>query len=157
VRVEQQAPVALFRERLWPSPGVWLLVPVGGLVVLVALLPVGAVTALVGTIAVTAGLLAWAITSAPVISVRDGTLWAGRARVPVEVLGEAVAARGAMARDERGRKLDARAFLLIRGWVDPVVRVELRDSADPTPYWLLSTRRPDELLRALEEARSSSS
>jgi hypothetical protein len=29
------------------------------------------------------------------------------------------------------------------------VRVDLEDPLDPTPYWLLSTRRPQELAAAL--------
>jgi hypothetical protein len=29
------------------------------------------------------------------------------------------------------------------------VRVEVVDPQDPTPYWLVSTRRPDDLARAL--------
>ena len=45
-----------------------------------------------------------------------------------------------------------RAFLVIRGWVDPVVRVTLDDPNDPTPYWLISTRRPEELVRVLASA-----
>jgi hypothetical protein len=49
----------------------------------------------------------------------------------------------------RGVDLDARAFLKIRPWVKPVVRIELDDDNDPTPYWLVSTRRPKELAAAL--------
>ncbi|HET8957709.1 MAG TPA: DUF3093 family protein, partial [Microcella sp.] len=29
------------------------------------------------------------------------------------------------------------------------------DPDDPTPYWLISTRRPDELIAAITTARSS--
>ena len=57
---------------------------------------------------------------------------------------------------ERGQRLDARAWLLIRGWIKPVVKVPVADLDDPTPYWLLSTRNPDQLVRVLEEARQSS-
>jgi hypothetical protein len=30
-----------------------------------------------------------------------------------------------------------------------VVRIEITDPSDSTPYWLTSTRRPDELVAAL--------
>jgi hypothetical protein len=36
-----------------------------------------------------------------------------------------------------------------RGWVGPMVRVELRDPADPTPYWLFSVRSAEELAALL--------
>jgi hypothetical protein len=39
--------------------------------------------------------------------------------------------------------------MLVRGWIPGVVRVELRDPEDPTPYWIVSSRRPQELAKAL--------
>jgi hypothetical protein len=55
---------------------------------------------------------------------------------------------------ERGQRLDARAWLLIRGWIDPVVKVELNDETDPAPYWLVSTRQPDAVIDALAKAKA---
>jgi hypothetical protein len=52
-------------------------------------------------------------------------------------------------RAARGRSLDARAYLCIRGWLPQGVKVTLRDPADPTPYWLISSRRPDDFVSAL--------
>lgn len=144
-----------YSERLWPSLGVWVLVPVVTGAVVVSLLPIGVVPAVVGAVVVAALLLTWAVMATPVVAVDAGQLVAGRARVPVSLLGDAVVARGADARTERGPRLDARAYLLIRGWIDPVVRVQLRDPADPTPYWLVSTRHPERLVQALEKARTA--
>jgi hypothetical protein len=50
---------------------------------------------------------------------------------------------------ERGTRLNGLAYLCIRGWVDPVVRIEITDPSDPTPYWLTSTRRPEQLAKVL--------
>jgi hypothetical protein len=49
----------------------------------------------------------------------------------------------------RGRELDPRAWIHFQGSVPTLVRVELNDPADPTPYWLFSTRKPDEIKRVL--------
>jgi hypothetical protein len=101
--------------------------------VLVAL---AAVVALVGT--------------SPVVEVRDGVLRAGRARVPVALLGEARAVTTPEAmREELGPRLDGRAYVCLRSWARTGVRVALEDPADPTPYWLVSTRRPAELAAAI--------
>jgi hypothetical protein len=51
--------------------------------------------------------------------------------------------------------LDARAWLLIRGWITPVVKVDLTDPTDPTPYWIVSTRRPAEVVAAIAKARAA--
>jgi hypothetical protein len=33
--------------------------------------------------------------------------------------------------------------------VGPAVRIEVVDPDDPTPYWVISTRRPEDLIAAL--------
>ncbi len=42
-----------------------------------------------------------------------------------------------------------RAFLMLRPYLSRAVRVAITDPADPAPYWLISTRRPDDLAAAL--------
>lgn len=147
-----RAEPAAYTERLWPSPLTWLLAPGLGLGAAIALVPVGlAVATAVGVLvcgAVGAGLAA----ASARVEIAGGRLRAGRAVVPLEVTGEAVACRGVEARRQRGPLLDARAYLCIRPWVDPVVRVELTDPGDPTPYWLVSTRRPERLVDTLTAA-----
>lgn len=143
-----------YRERLWPAAWMYivilLIVPASLLVFAPISIPAGIVTAIV----LVAGSVALLLATAPVIEVDDGTLAAGRARIPLELVGDADVARGAEARHARGPGLDARAHLVLRGWVDPVLRVEVLDPDDPAPYWLLSTRRPEELAAAIEAARA---
>lgn len=87
-----------------------------------------------------------------VISVADGELRAGRARIGLEHVGAVEPLTPEAARLAAGRDADARAFLLLRPYRKRAVRVHLTDPADPTPYWLLSTRRPDALAAALTAA-----
>jgi Protein of unknown function (DUF3093) len=144
------APDLRFRERLWPGPA-WLAAPVGlGIVVGLALWPVGhGLAAAVGAALAVAGAAALLATS-PVVEVSDGELRAGRARVPVALLGEVTPVPTAQAmREELGPRLDARAYVCLRSWARTGVRVQLVDPGDPTPYWLVSTRRPAELAAAL--------
>lgn len=142
----------LFTERLLPSAATWLLVPGAGLAAVLLTWPLGAVLSAAAALGAVAAALAGLLAASPRVEVVGGQLRAGRAHVPVTLLGPAVAARGEQARQERGPRLDARAHLLVRGWVDPVVRVPLRDPDDPTPYWLVSTRAPEALVDALARA-----
>ena len=142
-----------FRERL--SPAWWLIVAIGLAIpaTTLVLLPLNLTLGIgvgVGFWAGAVGLL-WA--ASPSISLEGGSLRAGRATVEVGFIHSAEAFRDGAAREQRGVALDARAWLVIRGWIDPVVKVRLHDPDDPTPYWLISTRKPDELLQALESAR----
>jgi hypothetical protein len=91
------------------------------------------------------------------------TLSGARVRVTGDVLqvGQATLARRFVGRvevvDRRnkqaalGPELDPAAYVLHRGWVGPLVRVEVTDPDDPTPYWVFSVREPDRLLSALKE------
>ena len=74
---------------------------------------------------------------------------AGRARVEVRFVGEVVALDAEQTRLVAGRDADARAYLLLRPYRSKAVKVALRDPADPTPYWLVSSRRPEKVLAAL--------
>jgi hypothetical protein len=89
------------------------------------------------------------VRTSPRVEVAGGELRAGRAHIPVELLARPEALDAARTRTELGPRLDARAHLCLRGWIPTAVRVEVVDPQDPTPYWLVSTRRPDDLARAL--------
>ena len=70
-----------------------------------------------------------------------------------ELLHGAVAALDAdQTRLVSGRDADARAYLLLRPYLNRAVRVEITDPADPTPYWLVSSRHPEALAAALGAA-----
>ena len=88
------------------------------------------------------------------VEVRDGHLRAGRARVPLSYVGSVEALDAEAMRRQAGVDADARAYLLLRPYLKRGVRVDLTDRRDPTPYWLVSCRRPQQLVAALESART---
>lgn len=144
-------PAPLFRERLWPSPWVFaataLVIPAALLTFLPISVPAGIATAILFEAIVIAALIG----TSPVIEVTPDEFRAGRAHLPRTAVGDVEAFEGAEAVAERGVRLDARAWLLLRGWAPAVVRVEVVDDSDPVPYWLVSTKRPRELAEALSE------
>ena len=86
---------------------------------------------------------------APRVEVGEGWLRAGRARISGAFLGEAEPLDAEATRRVAGVEADARAYLLLRPYLKRSVRVTVRDSADPTPYWLVSTRDPVRLVSAI--------
>lgn len=138
-----------YRERLWPAPWIFLatalVIPASFLVFLPISVPAGIAVAfgLYGAIIVVL------IATSALIEVTPTAFRAGRARIGREFIGVVTAHEGADATAERGVRLDARAWLLVRGWIPGLVRVELTDPADPTPYWLVATRHPTRLAEAL--------
>jgi Protein of unknown function (DUF3093) len=86
----------------------------------------------------------WRVGSAHIHAGTTG-LAAGRATLPWESIGAVVALDPDETRVTLGVGADARAYLLVRPYCRSSVKVTLDDDVDPTPYWLLSTRRPAEL------------
>lgn len=103
--------------------------------------------------AVAAGVLVW-LGRAEVRVTRDGDqteLWAGGAHLPTTVIARTAVVPASAKSAALGRQLDPAAFVSHRAWVGPMVLVVLDDPDDPTPYWLISARRPERLLAALAD------
>lgn len=144
-----------YRERLWAPWWLWIVAAAFAATFGIAFaVPLGAAWGL-GVLLAAEGIVAAALGGMSVlVEVRDHQLVAGRARLPLSSIGRVTALDAAEARTLRGVGADPRAFLVLRGWVSTAVRVDLDDPADPTPYWYVSTRRPDRLAAALDGRRS---
>ena len=145
-----------YTERLAPPAGLWAAVWTGsvllGLSFFAALGPVFGLVALLVPGLVLSTLL---VQTTPTVSVAGGDLVAGRARIPVSALGPARALSAEESRVVRGPGSDPAGYHLIRGWVPAGVRAEVVDPADPTPYWFVATRHPQDLAAAIEAARAT--
>jgi hypothetical protein len=104
---------------------------------------------LAATALVAGGLLASGVR----VGVRDGEVVAGAAHIPLDQCGEVTPLDAEAARRARGPEADANAFLVLRPWVATAVRIEILDPVDPTPYWLVSTRRPEAFATDASTAR----
>ncbi|ROR74284.1 hypothetical protein EDD31_2688 [Bogoriella caseilytica] len=154
-----------YSERLVPGPGFHLIsVLCGGAAALVFSLwgPLAATMAGVATVAAFSLL---GIITAPQVRVIDGgdcadggtadeaRLRAGGATIPLSALGEIERLDEAGLKEWMGTRADARAHTCHRAWVRTGVRIAVADARDATPYWLVCTRRPEELEAVLSEAR----
>lgn len=140
-----------YAERLFVPLRWWvqatMLVATFWLALVVAVPPVAAfgITAAIAAL-VAVGFLRY---GAMPVRVADGELRAGRAHLPLAYVGEVTPLDKEQTRLMAGRDADTRAFLAMRPYVKRAVRVEVTDPADPAPYWLVSTRRPQQLAAAL--------
>ena len=145
-----------FRERLH-VPVVWWLLAAGFAVsVLLAIGlyvgPIWGIGATVASLAVTAALF---VRSAVRIEVDDATIRIGRALIEHRYIAAAQALDAEQTRRRAGVEADARAHLVLRPYVSTAVEITLDDPADPVPYWLVSTRRPEALAAALDRASAT--
>jgi Protein of unknown function (DUF3093) len=88
------------------------------------------------------------------VAVEDGELRVDDARLPVRY----VAGVTVLGVEEKRLLLSTAAhpyaFVVQRPWVKGAVQVHLDDPADPTPYWVVSSRRPTDLAAAILAARA---
>lgn len=99
------------------------------------------------TVPMALGVLAWL--GRRRVSIGAGELQVGRARLPLHHVGEVTLVHPRDKSRAMGPELDPAAYVLHRPWIGPMVRAELTDPADPTPYWLFSTRRPERVAALL--------
>lgn len=85
-----------------------------------------------------------------IITVADGELKIGRAHIPLQYCGTVeVIAKKDFVR-ARTRDADPAAFFALTFWISEGIKVEITDERDPTPYWLISTKRAQALQAALK-------
>jgi hypothetical protein len=109
----------------------------------------GVATVVLGSGLVTGLLVAYGTVR---VAVDSGAFVAGRARLPLAAVGRVDRLDAADTRDLLGPHADPAAYVLSRPYVATAVRVEVSDPADPTPYWLVTTRHPGDLADALRTA-----
>ncbi|PFG35509.1 Protein of unknown function (DUF3093) [Flavimobilis soli] len=145
---------ATYTERL--SPGIWTYGAIAlfcvfvFVMIVIASLPIAAGVSLALLVA---GSVAAFVTS-PVVTVADGHLQAGRARIPVNLLGEPRTLGRAEVAATMGPSFDPRAFACLRTGTGGAVVMDVLDPQDPTPWWLVSTRHPEALASAIRAAQA---
>ncbi|WP_229401242.1 DUF3093 domain-containing protein [Micromonospora okii] len=89
------------------------------------------------------------------VEVTDGELRVDDARLPVRFVADAVPLDAEGRREVLGVGADPLAFVVQRPWISGAVQVVLDDPADPTPFWVVSTRDPVRLAATLVAARDA--
>ncbi len=89
------------------------------------------------------------------VAVEGGELRVDDARLPARFVADVVPLDAEGRREVLGVGAHPYAFVVQRPWVAGAVQVLLDDPADPTPFWVVSTRRPVELATALLAARDA--
>ena len=142
----------IYRERLWPALWVFLATALVIPASLLVFLPISMTAGIVCAIVLYGAIVVTLVATTPTLVVTADSFAAGRAQLPRAVVAKVEGFEGREATAERGTRLDARAWLLLRGWIPGLVRVQLDDPSDPTPYWLVSTRQPKRLAAALRSS-----
>lgn len=105
--------------------------------------------ALITWIALTIMLLFIAVKLKRVITIDGHELRIGKAHIELRYLESVELLTPAEIRLLRTRDADLAAFPALIFWISTGVKITLKDSRDPTPYWLVSSKKAEELTNTL--------
>lgn len=151
--VKEQSDSTSYAERVLPSAAsLWsviLIIPVTYLTLLPFSDRIGAYTGVILGLVFCAAVLVSIWFASPMIEVSQDGFSVGEATLPLDVITgyEIVGKDQAFA--ERGYKLDPRAYIRFQLSVNTLIKLEVTDPADSTPYWLIATRNPEKISQVL--------
>lgn len=111
--------------------------------------PLGNIAAIVITILSFGGFFLLSLKMRTTTTIDAQMLTANKAKIDLKFIKSATALDAAQFKKLAGVDADPAAFLAINFWSKTGVKVEIKDKNDPTPYWLISSKEPKKLVKAL--------
>lgn len=108
--------------------------------------------ALVAFIVATSAIVYIAIAMRSTITLDSEELRIDRAHIDIKYLGSATVLDSPAMRLLRTRDADPAAYLAIKFWMPKGIKITVVDPRDPTPYWLITSKRGEELAALLDKA-----
>jgi hypothetical protein len=134
------------------APPIWLLAFIYFLFTSISLsiwAALGNTPALWSQVILTLTLVLIAMRSRMIIEVDEKELRINKAHIELKYLGDVSVLDADAMRLVRGRDADPAAFLAIRFWTPHGVLVRVNDDRDRTPYWLVTSKRGEQLTALL--------
>ena len=108
--------------------------------------------ALVAFIVATIAIIYIAIAMRSTITLDGDELRIDRAHIDIKYLGSATVLDSPAMLLLRTRDADPAAYLAIKFWMPKGIKITVVDPRDPTPYWLITSKRGEELAALLDKA-----
>ena len=146
--------VVAYSERLCPSIGMWLfaIAMTSSLGIAYGRAYGNSLGFLVG-LATTAAVVIGLAVNAPIIRIDELNFRAGRARLPLQFVGQVKVLDAEQSKRARSTDAHAGAHFQLRGGIGESLIIEVTDPQDPHPYWQVSSRQAEKLVVALESAK----
>ncbi len=142
----------LFREKLTPPLWGWVALTGFSLMLAISVSAVfGNFVAIIVFLILDVLFIFIAIRFSPVIKVDDQYLYANKAKLPLKIISQATSLNARQTTKIRGVDADPKCFSATSPLINTAIRIDFEDVADPHTYWLLSTRKPEELSKVLNQ------
>jgi len=142
----------LFREKLTPPLWGWVALTGFSLMLAISVSAVfGNFVAIIVFLILDVLFIFIAIRFSPVIKVDDQYLYANKAKLPLKIISQATSLDARQTTKIRGVDADPKCFSATSPLINTAIRIDFEDVADPHTYWLLSTRKPEQLSKVLNQ------
>lgn len=144
--------MVIFKEVL--RPPIWVLTFIYFLLLslVIAIWAAFDTTATIGAFtAATIAIIYLAFAMRSTISFDGNELRIDRAHIDIKYLGDAKILDSSAMRLLRTRDADPAAYLAIKFWAPVGVKITVVDPRDPTPYWLITSKRGEEIAALLNK------
>lgn len=146
----------VYTERLWPSIGMWFFALVMTASLGIAYgraygINLGIIVGTAASVIAIFGLLK----STATIRIDEFNFQVGRARMPIEFIGQVQILDQQESRRARSTDAHKDAYFQLRGGIEQTLILEITDTSDPHPYWQISSRNPKILAQKLAEVKGS--
>ena len=81
--------------------------------------------------------------ASPTLKLTNESLSIGKVQIPTKYIKNVTAIEANAQQSEKGPKLHPAAYIRIQVGVKGLLKIELDDPSDPTPYWLISSGNPE--------------
>ncbi len=135
----------IYRERVLPSMMFFIVMLTLPVSLFLVALPFSEIASLVLALISIPIVLVLSWMASPKIELTQGHLMVGNVRIEKGLLGKAKVIAASNTFHERGVLLDSRAFTRFQIGIKELVKIEINDELDPTPYWLVSSRNAEVL------------
>lgn len=108
-------------------------------------------TAFISFLMATVAIIYIAIAMRSTISIDGQELRIDQAHIELKYLGGVEQLTSSQMRLLRTRDADPAAYLAIKFWLSTGVKITISDPRDPTPYWLVTSKRGDQIAALLNK------
>ena len=146
---------ANYIERMYFSVKLWLFLLALSLTFYIAVwAALDVVPAVIATILLLLALSLLNMRSAT-IRIENQKLHVGFATIELAYLGTITLIEDFAKYSKSNRPIDPAGFLQIKFWIKSAVKIELTDKSDPTPFWIISSRRAEDLSSLLLKLKTN--
>ncbi len=133
---------ASYSERVFPGLSFFLATLFAPAALYLIVLAFDDLWALITFVASELAIIFLGLFAAPTLSLSSKTLSIGNVQIPTQYVKAITVVEASAQQSEKGPKLNPSAYVRFQVGVKGLIKVELNDPNDPTPYWLISSRNP---------------